>query len=349
MIRFAYPIFLWLLVFLPVFGLLFWARMNWKRKAIKRFGEHALMQRLMPDMSFNRVRLKFFLMAAAFLMLVLGLSDPQIGSRYEEVKRQGVDLVIALDVSNSMMAQDIRPSRLERAKQAILRLLDRLEDDRIAVVIFAGEAHLQLPFTNDYAAARLFVSGVSSDNIGVQGTAIGAAIEMSVQALPKSSLRNRAIIVISDGENHEDDAQEAARQARDKNIFVHTIGIGSEQGAPIPVIEESGQNGYLRSESGDPVISAMNPAMLADVAREGGGKYVQASNSDVGLEGLFDQISTMQKAELGTRNFTEYEDRFQYFLALALVFLLLDLLLPDRRSAFSRRLNLFQKTQNPQS
>ncbi len=349
MFKFAYLVFLWGLLLLPVFGVLFWSRLNWKKKAIARFGNDALVNRLMPDRSNTRVKLKFFLMALAWLALVVGLADPQIGSRYEEVKRKGVDLVIALDVSNSMLAQDIRPSRLERAKQAIVRLIDRLGDDRLAVVIFAGEAHLQLPFTADYAAARLFVSGVSTENITTQGTAVGAAIELGVQSLPQSTQRNRAIIVISDGENHEDDAREAARLAREKGIYVHAIGIGSENGAPIPITFESGSKGYLTDESGTTVISRMNPSILAEVAREGGGKFIQASNSDVGLELLFDHINSMQKAELGSKAFTDYEDRFQYFLGFALLVMLIELLLPERRSAFSKRVDLFQKTKEQEA
>ncbi len=341
MLRFAYPLFLWGLCLIPIYGLLFWSRMNWKKKAIKRFGDPRLVHQLMPDKSNNRVRTKFFLMAGAFMFLVIGLSNPQIGSRYEEVKREGIDLVIALDVSNSMMAEDIRPSRLERAKQAIAKLLDKLNDDQIGIVIFAGDAYLQLPFTSDFAAARMFLSGVSSESIQTQGTAIGSAIDLSVQALPKSSTRSRAIVVISDGENHEDDAIEAAKAAKGKGIVVHTLGIGSEQGAPIPFTEESGGKGYRRDDSGNPVISAMNPTMLAEIASAGGGKFVPASNSDIGLETLVDQISSMQKTEMGTRAFTDYEDRFQYFLGLALLLFLVELLISERRSARSKRMNLF--------
>lgn len=341
MLRFAYPIFLWGLCLIPIYGLLFWSRMNWKKKAIKRFGDPRLVQLLMPDKSNVRIRTKFFLMASAFMFLVIGLSNPQIGSRYEEVKRQGIDLVIALDVSNSMLAEDIRPSRLERAKQAIIKLLDKLQDDQIGIVIFAGDAYLQLPFTTDFAAARLFLSGVTTESIQTQGTAIGSAIDLSVQALPKGGNRSRAIIVISDGENHEDDAVSSAKAAKEKGIVVHTLGIGSEQGAPIPVIEESGSRGYRRDDSGNPVISAMNPAMLMEVASAGGGKFVQASNSDIGLETLVDQISSMQKTEMGTRAFTDYEDRFQYFLGMALLLFLIELLISECRSAWSKRVNLF--------
>lgn len=339
MFRFAYPFFLWGLCLLPVFVALFSLRMRWKRRAIERFGDPVLVDRLVPDRSIGRVRLKFIMMCFAFVLLVVGLSDPQIGSRYEEVKRQGIDLILALDVSNSMLAEDIKPSRLERSKQAILRLLDKLGDDRIGIVVFAGDAFLQLPFTNDYAAARMFLSGVSNESIQAQGTAIGTAIDLGVKALPKGGVRSKAIVVISDGENHEDDAIEAAKNAREKNVLVYTLGIGSEQGAPVPVIEESGGKGYRRDENGNPVISAMNPAMLSDVARAGGGKFVQASNSDVGLEKLVEEISSLQKTEMGNKAFTDYEDRFQYFLGFALLILIIELLTSERKNKRLLRLN----------
>jgi Ca-activated chloride channel family protein len=341
MLRFAYPDFLWLLVLIPVFGLLFILRLNWKRKAIKRFGDPELMARLMPDKSDAKTKWKFFLLAGAYLFLVIGLSNPQIGSRYEEVKRQGVDLIIALDVSNSMLAEDIRPNRLERAKQAIGKLLEKFGDDRIGIVVFAGDAYLQLPFTQDYAAAKLFLSNVTQESILSQGTALGAAIETAVRALPRGGKRNKAIIVISDGENHEDNAVEAAGAAREAGIFVHTLGIGAEQGAPVPDFSNGIMNGYKKDQDGNTVISRMNPAMLMEVSAAGGGKFVQASSSDVGLDELFSQINSMQKTDFGSKTFTDYADRFPLFLSAALLLLLIELLISERKSALAKRLNLF--------
>ncbi len=341
MFRIAYPFFLWGLLVLPIFGLLFAARMSWKRKAIKRFGDPALMAVLMPDRSQGKIRTKFFLLAAAWIFLIVGLSNPQIGSKYEEVKRQGVDLIIALDVSNSMLAEDIRPNRLERARQAIIKLLDKLQDDRIGIVIFAGDAYLQLPFTNDYAAARLFLSTVSNESIQYQGTAIGAAIQMGVKSLPRGGMRNKAVIVISDGENHEDDALAEAKAAKEAGVIVYTLGIGSVDGSPIPEMRDGERIGFKTDENGQTVISRMNPQMLQDVALAGGGKFVQASGSDIGLEELFSEINTMQKSDFGTKAFTDYEDRFHYFLLVALLLLLVEFLMNERRSALSRRMNLF--------
>lgn len=341
MFRFAYPFFLWGLAVLPVFGLLFAARMSWKRKAIKRFGDPALMEVLMPDRSQGKIRTKFFLLVGAWICLIIGLANPQIGSKYEEVKRQGVDLIIALDVSNSMLAEDIRPNRLERSKQAIIKLLDKLHDDRIGIVIFAGDAYLQLPFTNDYAAARMFLSTVSNESIQYQGTAIGAAIQMGVKSLPRGGIRNKAIIVISDGENHEDDALAEAKAAKEAGVIVHTLGIGTPDGSPIPEMRDGERIGFKTDDAGQTVISRMNPQMLQEIAQAGGGKFVQASGSDIGLEELFNQINSMQKSDFGTKAFTDYEDRFQNFLVLALMILLVEFLVDERRSAISRKVNLF--------
>lgn len=326
---------------LPFFGLLFAARVSWKRKAIKRFGDSTLLKTLMPDRSIGKMRTKFFLLVAAWIFLIVGLADPQIGSKYEEVKRQGVDLIIALDVSNSMLAEDIRPNRLERAKQAINKLLDKLQDDRIGIVIFAGDAYLQLPFTSDYAAARMFLTTVSNESVQLQGTAIGAALQMGVKSLPRGGVRNKAIIVMSDGENHEDDALTEAKAAKDNGIYVHTLGIGSTEGAPIPEKKEGETQGYKMDENGQTVISRMNPKMLEDVAVAGGGKFVQATGSNMGLDQLFDKINSMQKSDFGSKTFTDYEDRFQYFLFVALVFLLIELFLSERKSKLARRLSIF--------
>ena len=345
MFKFAYPVFLWGLVLLPFFAMLFAYRMSWKKKAIQRFGEQKLMDLLMPDKSNARTTWKFVLLFIAYMLMIVGLANPQIGSKYEEVKRQGVDLIIALDVSNSMLAEDIRPNRLDRAKQAISKLIDNLHDDRLGIVIFAGDAYLQLPFTSDYAAAKLFLATVDNRSIQTQGTAIGAAINTAVKALPKGGVRNKAIIVISDGENHEDDAIEEAKSAKQLGVFVHTLGIGSESGGPIPDIGENGERlGYKKDEKGTTVISRMNPQMLNEVAAAGGGKFVQSSTSDIGLEELFTQINTMQKTDFGTKTFTDYEDRFQWFLGFGLLILLLEFLMNERRSAISKKVDLFGTT-----
>jgi len=341
MFRFAYPEFLWLLTLIPVFAFLFVLRMNWKRKAIRRFGDPELLKLMMPEKSPGKALVKFIMLALAFFFLTVGLANPQIGTKYEEAKRQGVDLIIALDVSNSMLSEDIKPNRLERAKQAIGKLLEKFTDDRIGIVVFAGEARLQLPFTQDYAAARLFLANVSPESVLSQGTAIGAAIETSVKALPRTGKNSKAIVVISDGEDHEAHALEAATAARESGIYVHTLGIGTLQGAPVPDVVQGIRKGYKKGADGNTVMSRLNPGMLSDVANAGGGKFIQASNSDVGLNELFSQINSMQKTDFGSKTFTDYADRFPIFLSISLVLLLIELLIHERRSALSKRLNLF--------
>jgi Ca-activated chloride channel family protein len=346
MLQFSYPFFLWALVIIPLMWLLFNARIRWKKKSLARLGDRQLVARLMPDFSPGKLRMRFFLFSFAWMMLVIGLSNPRIGSKYEEVKRQGVDLIIAIDVSKSMLAEDFKPNRLERARQAVNKLLDRFVDDRIGIVVFAGEASLQLPFTSDYAAAQMFLSTVSTESIQSQGTAIGRAIQVSASALPKAETRGRAIIVISDGENHEDDAIEQAKAAKSAGINVHTLGLGTTQGAPLPEYKDGRLVGFKQDETGSTVVSRMNPQMLKEVAAAGGGVFVQATSGNIGLEELFTQINSMQKTDFGSKLFTDYEDRFQYFLIPGLLLLLLEFFINERRSALSKRVDLFNTKKN---
>lgn len=341
MFQFGYPYFLWGLIAIPIMWLLFIARMRWKRKAIARFGDPAVVALLMPDYSPGKLRTRFILYTAAWVFLILGLSNPRIGSKYEEVKREGIDLIIALDVSKSMLAQDLKPNRLERAKQAVNKLLDKFGDDRIGLVVFAGEASLQLPFTSDYAAARMFLSTVSTESIQTQGTAIGRAIQISVRSLPRNKDRSKALIIITDGENHEDDAIDQAKAAKVAGVTIHTLGIGSIQGSPIPEMKDGRLVGFKKDELGSTVVSRMNPQMLQEVAKAGGGLFVQSTAGNAGLEDLFTQINAMTKSDYGTKTFTDYEDRFQYFLFPAFLILLLELLISERKSALAKRVDLF--------
>jgi Ca-activated chloride channel family protein len=341
MFQFGYPIFLWGILVIPIMWFLFAARMSWKRKAIRRFGDEALMKRLMPDFSPGKLRIRFFIILSAWFLLIIGLANPRIGSKYEEVKRQGVDLIIALDVSNSMLAEDLRPNRLERAKQAVSKLLDKFGDDRIGIVVFAGEASLQLPFTSDYAAARMYLSTVTTESIQMQGTSIGRAIQISMRSLPRDKGRSKAIIIISDGEDHEAEAITEAKAAKEAGVIVHTLGIGSEQGAPIPQMKDGRMTGFKTDANGGTVITRMNPQMLQEVAIAGGGKFVQSTVGNVGLEDLFTEINAMQKSDFGTKTFTDYEDRFQFFLLPALLLLIVEVLISERRSKISKRVDLF--------
>ncbi len=342
MFRFENPEYLNIYLVLPVFILLFILLRIWKKKAILKFGDVKLTRRLFADVSVPKAYVKFILLMLAFCSLVFAFARPQLGTKLEEVKREGVDVVIALDVSNSMNAEDIRPNRLERSKQAIYRLISQLQGDRIGLIVFAGQAYVQLPVTTDYGAAKLFLSTVSTNMVPTQGTAIGSAIRMGIRSIGDSARTNSTILVITDGENHEDDAIEAAREASGKGIAVHTVGMGSPDGTPIPVYRNNTKTGFLQDRSGSTVITKLNEETLQQIADAGKGKYVRASNSDDGISLILKEIEKMDKKEFSSKLFTSYEDQFQYFLGLALLFLLLDFFISERKSEWIKRLNLFE-------
>lgn len=308
---------------------------------MKKFGDMQVISRLFKDVSRAKQATKFIFMLVALCCLIFALARPQLGTKLEEVKREGVDVVIALDVSNSMNAEDIRPNRLERSKQAIYRLIDQLRGDRIGMIVFAGQAYVQLPITTDYGAAKLFLSTVNTGMVPSQGTAIGAAIEMGVRSIGDSARTNSTIIVITDGENHEDDAVEAAREASKKGIIVHTIGMGSAEGSPVPVYKSGNRAGFLEDKSGSTVISKLDADMLQQIADAGKGKFVRASNSDDGIALILNEIDAMQKKEFASKLFTGYEDQYQYFLAFALLFLILELILSEKKSQIVSKMDLF--------
>ncbi len=345
MFRLAYPQFLYLLLLIPLWVLIFvYVRIR-KKKALSLFGDLKLVMRLLPEYSGARQILKFVLWSIAWMLIVIGMSDPQTGSKLEKIKRKGVDMVFALDVSNSMMAQDITPNRLERAKQAIIHLLGKLENDRVGLVTFAGKAYIQMPLTTDYSATRLFLSNINPGMIPVQGTAIGDAIETSASSFGNTK-QSKAIIIITDGENHEDDAVEAARNAASKGIRVYTIGIGLPEGAPIPMYSGSTHIGYKKDASGVTVITRLNEPMLQEIAKAGKGIFVRANNSQSGVQEVFDQINKLEKAEYNEAFFSDYEDRFQFFILAALILILSEVLIAERKGKLAGRIKLFSnKTQ----
>ncbi len=309
---------------------------KWKSKAFKSFGEGLVKKGLIPFYSKSRENLKFLLIFLCITSMIIGISNPQIGTKMEEVKREGVDLMIALDLSNSMLAEDIKPNRLERARQAISRLIDKLEGDRIGLIVFAGDAYVQLPITTDYSAAKLFLSTVNTNIVPSQGTAIGKAIDLSIRSFDMENGQNKAIIIITDGENHEDDALEQAKLANEKDVFVHTLGMGLSKGGPIPIYNKYGNNaGYRKDKEGNTIISKLNEQMLQEIASSGNGTYVRANNTQAGLSTLFSEINKMEKKEIGTMVFTDYKDRFQLFLSIALLLLFFDLILLSRKNKWN--------------
>ena len=347
MLRYENIDWLYLLGLVPVLIVLFIIAIKWRQQALNQFGERRLIKKLMPMASTGKAKLKFSILLLALSSLIMGLANPQIGSKMEEVKREGVDLMIAVDLSNSMLSEDLQPNRLQRAKQAISRLIDRLEGDRIGLVVFAGDAYVQLPITTDYSAAKLFLSTINTNIVPTQGTAIGKAIALSIKSFNLENVQNKAIIIITDGENHEDDAEEQAAQAYEEGIFVHTIGMGSVEGGPIPIKNRNGQlKGYRKDKQGNTIITKLNEEMLQEIAQAGGGSYIRANSTETSLDALFKEINKMEKKEIGSKVFTDYKDRFQLFVGFALFLLILDLFVLERKNKWSNKINLFEEDED---
>lgn len=343
MFRFEHTEFLWALMLIPVLTAIFIWMLIWKKKALQRFGDWVIIQRLIPGKSNGRIIGKFILVMVAYIFLVIGIANPQIGSKLVEGERKGIDIMIALDVSNSMLAEDIKPNRLEMSKQAISKLVDNLGNDRIGIVIFAGNAYMQLPITTDYSAAKMFLSNIDTKIVPTQGTAIGEAIEMCAGAF-KDETHSRAVIVITDGENHEDDALGAAKDAAEKGIIVYTVGMGLPEGAPIPEYNKYNQMvGYKKDRSGSTVVTKLNESMLQQIASAGKGVYVRANNTQSGLKTILEEINKLEKTKFESKMFSDYEDRFQYFIAVSLIILLLELLIFERKSKWLSKINFFGK------
>ncbi len=332
MIRFEHIEVLLALAAIPLFVGLFVAMRLWRKRALKRFASAPQLALLAPRISRFKPWVKLALFCIAFGFLVVGLANPQTGSKREEVKRKGVDLMICLDVSNSMKAEDLSPNRLGRAKRAIDRFVDNLHGDRVGIIVFAGNAYVQLPITTDYPAAKMFLNTIDTDAVPTQGTAIGEAIELAMQSFDLELPSGKAIIVISDGENHEDDAMQAAATANEVGVMVHTIGLGSPKGSPIPIYRKGRPAGRRTDKDGNTIVTRLNEDMLADIATAGGGTYVRATNAHSGLEDLMAEIDQMEKSDLGSMVFTDYEDRFWIFIAIALGLLILESAISYRRS-----------------
>jgi Ca-activated chloride channel family protein len=329
--RIQYPEMLWLLLVIPVLTLIYFINTSIKNRDLKRFSDQNLIGNLIPDFSSSKPFIKFILYHFAIAFFIIGLANPQMGSKIAEGKQEGIDIMIALDVSNSMLAEDFKPNRLMRSKMAIEKLVNRLGGDRVGIIVFAGSAYVQLPITTDYSAAKLFLGSIDNNIVPVQGTAIGSAIELAMQSFNEEDETSKTIIVITDGENHEDDAAKFAKEAYDEGIIVNTIGMGSVRGAPIPVYRNGRQVDFKKTRSGETVITKLNEPMLRDIAKAGGGIFVRASQQDVGLGVLLDNLNQMKKKEFGTVTYTDYESRFQYYIGFGLLLLIIGLLLFDKK------------------
>lgn len=339
--RFAHPDYLYALVLIPVLAFIFLIVAKRRKKNLEKFGNMEVISSLMPEASFVRPTLKFYILLFALFSLIIVMAGPQFGTKLETIKRKGIEIIIALDVSNSMNATDIEPSRLERAKRAIARLVDKLNNDRIGIIVFAGEAYTQLPVTTDYPSAKMFLNTINTDIVPTQGTAIGSAIDLAVNSFSNQKGINRAIIVITDGENHEDDPVAAAKRAAEKGIKVYTVGMGLPKGAPIPV--KGGQkNQFMKDRSGNVIISKLDEKTLQEVAIAGNGAYIPANNIRNGINNLLKQLSHLEKKEIDAKVYTEYEDQFQYFAGLALLLLLLEIFILERKNRYLKGIDLFE-------
>ncbi|KAA6347798.1 hypothetical protein EZS27_004751 [termite gut metagenome] len=324
MFRFENPAYLWILLLLP-FLIAFYVYSNCRRrKAIHLYGDPALMKQLMPNVSKYRPGIKFWLLFIVIGMFALLLGRPQFGSKLETMKRQGVEVIITLDISNSMLAEDIQPNRLEKAKRLVSRLVDDLEDDKVGLIVFAGDAFTQLPITNDFISAKMFLESISPSLITQQGTAIGAAISLASRSFTPQEGVGRSIIMITDGENHEGGATEAAKAAADKGIQVNVLGIGSPDGSPIPT--EDGKD-YRKDREGNVVVTRLNEAMCQEIAKTGSGVYVHVDNSNSAQRVISQQIGKMAKADMETKIYTEYNEQFQSITWIIFILLLMEMLI----------------------
>ena len=343
-LKFEHPEMLYWLILIPALIIIYILVRLWQDRTFKRFADVKMREYLIPQRSGRRGVFKFIIFLLMVACLILGLANLQSGSKMEEVKREGIDLYIAVDVSNSMNAQDIVPSRLDRSKQAINKLISDLQGDRIGVIVFADKAFVQLPITTDYGAAKMFLSSVSTNSVASQGTAIGEAINLAVKSFADDE-RSKAIVIISDGEDHENDAaMEAAREAAKKGVRIYTIGMGLPDGAPIPEYGQGGRmTGYKKDRNGNTIITKLDEDMLRRIAEAGGGMYVRANNSNVGLEKIYDDISKMDKTEIETQVFTDYEDQFQWFVGAAILLLLVLVFVSSGKKAWESKFNIFER------
>jgi Ca-activated chloride channel family protein len=339
MLRFAHPEYLWALWLIPAMGIGFFLLHRWKRRLLRRFIAESLFPQLAPEASTAKRFLKHSLLLFATASLIVAIANPQVGTRLEEVKREGIDLFVALDVSLSMKAEDVRPSRLEKAKRDVSDLLRKLYGDRVGLIVFAGDAFVQFPLTADYSAADLFINAVDVDAVPTPGTMIGRALEVALQSFRTDLPTQKAIIVASDGENTEGNIAEAVEQAKKQGVRIYTIGMGTPDGSPIPIYDNAGTRvDYKHDRSGSVVLSRLDESMLQQIALPTGGSYRRATSGGNEIEDIFKELSTLQKTEMGSLQVTGFEDQFHYPLLLAILLLIVEFLLSERRGKILLRM-----------
>lgn len=339
MFRFEDPSYLWLLVLIPVLVMLRFLAYRHRKTKLKRFGETKLVKQLMPDVSKYRPTVKFGLQLAALALSVTMLARPQFGSKISKENRQGIETMIALDISNSMRAEDVVPSRLEKSKMLVESLVDNFTNDKIGLVVFAGEAFVQLPITSDYVSAKMFLQNIDPSLITTQGTDIGRAITLSINSFDKQSQVGKAIIVITDGEDHEGGALEAAKEARKKGINVFILGVGDPKGCPIP----DGRGNYMQDGSGNTVMSALNEQMCKEIAQAGNGTYIHVDNTSEAQEQLNSELSKLQRGETESLIYSEYDEQFQAVGIIILLLLIIEICVIESKNPLLKRVNLFNR------
>ena len=340
MFRFGEPLYLYLLILVPILAAFYFYSNYRRRKRLKKYGDVELLQQLMPQVSQYRPDVKFWLMLTALVAVIFTLAQPQFGSKMETVKRQGIETVVALDISNSMLAQDVAPSRLDKSKKLISRLLDTFNNDKVALIVFAGEAFAQLPITSDYVSAKMFLETISPSLISTQGTDIRAAIDLAMKSFTPNEGVGRAIVLITDGENHEGGAIEAAREAAKKGIHVFVLGVGSPDGSPIPM---EGSNEFRRDKDGNVVVTSLNEDMCREIARAGSGMYVRVDNTNNAERALNAEINKLAKADVETQVFTEFDEQFRVLAWIALILLIVEVMVLDRKNPLFRNVKLFKQ------
>jgi len=344
MIQFDEKIYFYLLAVIPVLIFLFVLLQIWKKRTQKKFADLSLLKRLTPDRSNFKSSLKllFFIIGIAFL--TLGLVNPKIGTKLETVKREGVDIVFAVDVSKSMLAEDIAPNRLEKAKRLVSEIINQLASDRIGIIAYAGQAFPQLPITTDYGAAKMFLQSMNTDMLTSQGTAINEAIELATTYYNDAEQTNRVLFIISDGEDHsEGSTLEAVEKAVEEGIRVFTIGVGKTKGAPIPIKRNGVVESLKKDAQGEVVITKLNEEILIDIAEDGNGEYINGMDTEEAVELIKEQLLQMDKKEFEAKQFAEFKDQFQWFLGIGLLFLFLDVFVLDKKTKWLKKLNLFNE------
>lgn len=338
MFRFEDPIYLYLLVLIPILALIRFVLFRNQKKRLRKFGEPALLKKLMPDVSRFRPSVKFWILQGALALLIVMLARPQLGTKISHEKRIGIETIIAMDISNSMRAEDIVPSRLDRSKMMVENLVDHFSNDKIGLIVFAGDAFVQLPITSDHVSAKMFLSSIDPSMIATQGTDLARAIDMATHSFTQEEGIGKAIVVITDGEDHEGGAVESAKAAKDNGMRVYVLGVGSVNGAPVPI---PGTGDYMKDQAGNTVMSALNEDMCKQVAQAGGGAYIHVENNSAAQDQLDNELDKLAKKETTATMYSEFDEQFQAFGVLALLLLILEICIFDRKNPLLKHLSLF--------